>query len=162
MATSSNKRKLTQSNYRSTVSDIYRHIAAYFESADTPLVMEVKKLTRTREQEKKYHALINEIRQQVVEKIKQPPYQLPYSQLSPDVVKALLIHRFAAERDEPLTHPGHMVWDEVTQQHITVRPSSRQFTRPEASEFIEYLFAFGIDHGVEFSGDVFEWDEIDG
>lgn len=69
-------------------------------------------------------------------------------------VKAVLINQFAIEMEEsgtPLNHGGETAWDWVHQQPVYIRPSSTDFTKAEASAFIEWLYATGSEIGVIWS-----------
>ena len=52
---------------------------------------------------------------------------------------------------EPLTHPGKTVISLDGQRKVTVRPSTKKFRKKEASDFIEFLYATGIEYGARFT-----------
>lgn len=91
--------------------------------------------------ERKYHCLIKDI-----------------SQLSRkhslNVWKALMVKWFAEEMEEagtPLSSPGEKVLDPKSGEFFFIRPSTTAFRVGEASQFIEYLYAYGSRNGVQWS-----------
>ncbi len=109
-------------------------------------VVEIKPPAKRREQEEKYHAMIGDIARQ---------WRFMGRQWDRDSVKRLLIEAFAATMraaGTPLRHDGSVVPSIDGQRVVQLGIQSRQFTVREASEFIEFLFAFGAEHGVEWSG----------
>lgn len=97
---------------------------------------------KSRLQEEKYHAMIEDIRSQC------------FKGYSREGIKAALINQFALERErqgEPLKHPGEQVWDWVNQAPVYVRPSSKNFRKAEAADFIEFLYATGSEFDVKWS-----------
>lgn len=102
----------------------------------------VRRPSKSRIQEEKYHAMIGDIHRQC------------FRGYSAKGVKAVLVNQFALEMDEagtPLAHPGERVWDWKTQEPVYVRPSTSEFRQHEASEFIEFLYATGTELGVQWS-----------
>ena len=59
--------------------------------------------------------------------------------------------RVREEMGEPLTHPGKTVISLDGQRKVTVRPSTKKFRKKEASDFIEFLYATGIEYGARFT-----------
>ena len=119
-------------------------IIEYLATGDTEIV--VRRISKSREQEKLYHALIGEIAGQI------RTYGKQYGE---DVWKALLVDQFAKERElmgEPLRKPGTVVPAmDGTGRMVTVRPSTIDFSKEEGSAFIDYLYAQGIELGVKWS-----------
>ena len=92
-------------------------------------------------QQRKYHCLIDDI-----------------MSLSPSFEyeswKALLVKWFDHEMEElgtPLKTPGKMIWDPKFKEHFYMRPSTTDFRVGEASQFIEFLYAYGSRNGVQWS-----------
>ena len=118
----------------------------------------VTSLSKSREQEKKYHALIGEFAKQVAFDVTPPSSskvrRLPQKkQYPPAVWKTLLVDAFEQEKllmGEPLRKPGRMVMSLDGQRMVSMRPSTRDFTKAEAGEFIEFLYARGIEYGVQW------------
>ena len=101
---------------------------------------------KRREQEERYHAMIGDIARQ---------WKFLGSRVDADDAKRLLVDAFAKvmrDAGTPLHHIGRVVPSIDGQRVVQLGIQTRDFTVREASEFIEYLFAFGAEHGVEWSG----------
>ena len=135
--------RLTQANAKDGMSLLKNIIIESLHGGDTEVV--VRRPSKSRDQEAHYHALINEIAQQV--KIYTKHY-------SAEVWKALLVDQFRIEREqmgEPLRKAGQTVPAmDGSGRLITIRPSTREFSASEASAFIEFIFAQGIAMGVKW------------
>ncbi len=110
--------------------------------AGGPVRFTLGRPSKTRIQEEKYHAMINDVHRQC------------FRGNTAKGVKAVLVNQFALEKEEqgePLAHPGEKVWDWKAQEAVYVRPSTTEFRKDEAAQFIEFLFATGTDLGVEWS-----------
>lgn len=106
------------------------------------VLLTLGRVSKSRQQEEKYHAMIEEIRLQC------------FRGYSKDAMKAALINQFALEKErqgEPLRHPGEQAWDWVNQVRVYVRPSSKKFIKQEAADFIEFLYATGSEYDVQWS-----------
>lgn len=135
--------KLTQDNAKEGMTQLKHIIIEALHGGDTEVV--VQRPNKSRDQEMHYHALINEIAQQV--KV--------YTRYYPaEVWKALLVDQFRVERDqmgEPLRKAGQTVPAmDGSGRMITIRPSTREFSAGEASAFIEFLFAQGVELGMKW------------
>lgn len=98
---------------------------------------------RSGEQNKKFHALIGDIARTV--KIDQ--------RYSMDAWKALLVDAFEQEllsQGESLPKPSKMEVSFDGQRAVSVRPSTTSFNKKIAAKFIEFLYAFGVEHGAVF------------
>ncbi|WP_299202533.1 recombination protein NinB [uncultured Amphritea sp.] len=127
------------------------------------IAIEIKRWSRSREQEKKFHAMIQDISRQVSFDYDVDPDEGNVIRMfgtrrrksySLDVWKALLVEQFAREKEamgEPLRHQGQTIISLDGRREITVRPSTTQFLVNEASEFIEYLYMKGTEFGVHWS-----------
>ena len=107
-----------------------------------PALMVLGRESKSREQERKYHVMMEEIRCQC------------FRGYSFDAFKAALVNQFALEMERqgtPLRHPGEQAWDWVNQVRVYVRPSTKKFLKGEASEFIEFLHATGSEYGIQWS-----------
>lgn len=105
----------------------------------------VQRVSKTREQEKKYHSMIGDIAKQV---------DLYGRKHKTEDWKALLVREFEIEMQQagtPLSHPGRTIVSRDGTELITVRPSTKDFRKSEAAQFIEYLYSEGIDMGVRFT-----------
>jgi len=109
------------------------------------LEIRIVRESKSREQEEKYHAMIGDIAKTV--KVYGKFYK-------PDIWKAQLVDEFRQQKEdmgEPLTHPGQTVVSLDGERKITVRPSTKKFLKKESSDFIEFLYATGIDYGAKFT-----------
>ena len=107
-----------------------------------PVQITLSRVSKSRNQEAKYHAMIKDIHQQC------------FRGYSFDGVKAVLVNQFAHEMEQagtPLAHPGETVWDWKLQQRVTVRPSTKKFRKAEAADFIEFLHSVGAEYDVQWS-----------
>lgn len=110
-----------------------------------PVLISMGRQNKTRLQEKCYHALIGDFAKQVV---------LPSGRYTAEAWKALLVHEFEkemVEMGEPLSHGGYWVPSLKGMEMIRVRPSTTQFKKKEASDFIEWLRVIGEQYGVYFT-----------
>jgi len=116
----------------------------------------VKPQTKSRDVEKKYHAMIADIAKQVTFYGK--------TKYSAEVWKALLVEQFAQDRadmGEPLCHQARKITSMDGHRVITVRPSTTQFSKKEASDFVEFLYAHGADTGVTWSDpEIASWESL--
>ncbi len=106
-----------------------------------PVEITLGRESKKRSQEAKYHVLINDIN------------ALRPAQ-SFEAWKCLLVKWFDEEMKEagtPLGKPGERILDARNQEFVYLRPSTTDFRVGEAAQFIEYLNAFGAEHGVQWS-----------
>jgi len=99
---------------------------------------------KKRAQEEKYHAMIDDIAKHV-EHIGR--------KWDADDMKRILIDEFADEMrmaGTPLHHDGRVIPSFDGRRIVQLGIQSRDFYVKEAAQFIEYLFAFGAQHGVNF------------
>ena len=102
---------------------------------------------KKRIQEEKYHAMIGEIAKHV-EHIGR--------KWDEDDMKRILIDEFADEMrmaGTPLHHDGRVIPSFDGRRIVQLGIQSRDFYVKEAAQFIEYLYAFGAQHGVVFGGE---------
>jgi len=110
-----------------------------------PVLVTLSRPTKSRLQECKFHAMIGDIAKTV--KVDGKAY-------SSEVWKALLVDGFEQEllsQGECLAHPSKTVVTLDGMRAVTIRPSTTRFRKNEASQFIEYLYAFGTMSGAVFS-----------
>ena len=110
------------------------------------LVLSITPQSKTRDQEKKYHAMVGDIAQQA--------QHLGASWEAEDW-KRLLIDKFARETGR--TH-GRVIPNLDSNGVVEVGVLSRKFSRKDGSEFIEWLHAWGAENGCEFTE---EWVDPD-
>lgn len=99
----------------------------------------IKPEKKSREQEEKYHAMIGDIAKQA---------QHIGSKWSLDDFKRLLIDQWASETDRKL---GQLVQSLDGERIVQLGMQSRRFSKEDASEFIEWLEAWGATNGIVFS-----------
>lgn len=105
---------------------------------------------KKREQEEKYHAMIGDI-------AKQATYA--GRKWVADDMKRLMVDEFADEmrqQGKALHHDSRLVPSEDGRRVIQLGIQTSQFYVSEASNFIEFLAAWGTDRGVEFQDCVVE------
>lgn len=108
---------------------------------------------KTEEQQAKYHAMLRDIKQSGKFKF------LGHGNWSEEEIKRLLIDAFAAamaEMGTPLENdPAHnkekIVPSLDGKRMVSLTVKSSEFNRREASEFIEFLYAYGSDLGVKWT-----------
>jgi hypothetical protein len=110
----------------------------------------VSRASKTRAQESRYHAMIGDIFKQVEFK---DEHDNPIKS-DRAWIKAVLIDDFGQEMllaGTPLAKPGRSVMSLDKMRILQIRPSSSDFRVKEASQFIEYLFAFGAQENVRWT-----------
>jgi len=104
-----------------------------------PLVMEIKAANKSREQEEKYHAMISEIATQA---------QHMGSKWDAESWKRLLVDQFI--KDMNGLGASKIIPSLDGEGIIQLGFQTRKFTKEQASEFVEWLHAWGAEHGVTF------------
>ena len=105
-------------------------------NAGKPLVMEIKAADKSRDQEQKYHAMISEIATQA---------EHMGSKWNAESWKRLLVDQFC--KDIGLKTGGvipNLSGDGIVQLGY----QTRKFTKEQASEFVEWLYAWSAENGV--------------
>lgn len=100
---------------------------------------------KSRDQEEKYHAMIADIARQV---------ELNGQRWGVEDAKRLLVDAFArvmAANGTPLKQSSRIVPSLDGSGFVQLGVQTRRFRVSEASEFIEYLYAFGTEHNVRWS-----------
>lgn len=101
--------------------------------------------SRSRQQEKLYHKLIGIIADQV--KVMTKKYDVA-------IWKALLVDQFAQDKEaagEPLRKPGAVFPAmDGSGRLVSIRPSTTGFSVAESSEFIDFIYAQGVELGVRW------------
>ena len=105
-------------------------------NAGKPLVMEIKAADKSRDQEQKYHAMISEIATQA---------QHMGSKWDAESWKRLLVDQFCKDigLKTGVVMPN-LSGDGIVQLGF----QTRKFTKEQASEFVEWLYAWSAEHGV--------------
>lgn len=107
--------------------------------------VKVEPRAKKREQEERYHAMVNDIAQQ---------WYFNGQRWDREDMKRLLIDLFAETMrlaGTPLHHDGRVVPSIDGKRIVQLGIQSRKFYVKEASEFIEFLFALGAEKGIEWS-----------
>ena len=127
---------LTAQNYQSQFESVIPAIADELQRSN--LVMTITRPNKSRDQERKYHAMLGEISNGV---------QVLGKRYSPEIWKVLLVDEFEQERramGEPLGHSAATVPSLDGRRLVTVRPSTRQLSATEASSFTLFRYATAL------------------
>lgn len=120
---------------------ICRHILA----APDGHVVRISEPVKKREQEEKYHAMIGDIAKQCM---------FMGQRWDSEDWKRFLVDAFAKvmrDAGTPLHHDGRVVPSLDGQRVVQLGIQTRRFYVKEASEFIEYLYAYGADNNVQWT-----------
>jgi len=115
------------------------------ESAPEGYMVQISEPTKKREQEERYHAMIGDIAKQA-EHIGRKWHQ--------DDMKRLLVDEFAEEMrlaGTPLHHDSRVAPSFDGKRIVQMGIQTRDFYVREASQFIEFLYAWGADREVRWS-----------
>ena len=102
------------------------------------LTLEIKDATKSRHQEEKYHAMIGEIAKQA---------QHLGAKWDAESWKRLLVDQFC--KDNGLK-TGAVIPNLSGDGIVQLGLQTRNFTKEQASEFVEWLHAWGAEHGVTY------------
>jgi len=105
-------------------------------NAGKPLVMEIKAADKSRDQEQKYHAMISEIATQA---------QHMGSKWDAESWKRLLVDQFCKESG---LKTGVVMPNLSGDGIVQLGFQTRKFTKEQASEFVEWLYAWSAENGV--------------
>ena len=100
------------------------------------LVMEIKLSSKTREQEEKYHAMINDIAKQA---------QHLGAKWSSEDWKRLLVDQFLREE---ANIQGKIIPNLDGTGIVQLGFQTRNFTKEQASEFVEWLYSWSGNNGI--------------
>jgi len=103
------------------------------------LTLEIKQQSKTREQEKKYHAILNEIAQQA---------QHMGTKWDAEDWKRLLVDAYCVEKG---VSSGRIVPSLDMTGIVQLGQQTRKFTKEQASEFVEFLLAWCANNGIELN-----------
>ena len=107
-------------------------------SAGKQLTLEIRTASKSRVQEEKYHAMIGEIAKQA---------QHLGSKWDAESWKRLLVDQFC--RDNGIK-TGAVIPNLSGDGIVQLGHQTRKFTKEQASEFVEWLHAWGAEHGVVY------------
>ena len=102
------------------------------------LTLEIKDATKSRHQEEKYHAMIGEVAKQA---------QHLGAKWDAEGWKRLLVDQFC--KDNGLK-TGAVIPNLAGDGIVQLGMQTRNFTKEQASEFVEWLHAWGAEHGVTY------------
>jgi hypothetical protein len=106
--------------------------------AGRPLVMDIQQAPKSREQEEKYHAMIGEIAKQA---------EHLGAKWDAESWKRLLVDQFMRD----LKMDGNRILPNLDGTGIVQLGSqTRRFSKEQASEFVEWLLAWGAEHGITY------------
>ncbi len=132
--------------------DIARSRAAKaVEAAPAGHMVVISEPTKRRIQEEKYHAQIGDIAAQTTYAGKK---------WGTEDMKRILVDEFAEEMrlaGTPLHHDGRLIPSENGRRVIQLGIQTREFYVKEASQFIEFLYAYGGERDVMWSEPVAEY-----
>jgi hypothetical protein len=119
-------------------------------SAPDGWMVQISEPAKKREQEEKYHAMVGDIAKQC---------DFNGKKLDAESWKRLLVEAFvfilreeARGQNKPDPFPnGRLLPSLDSMRIVQVEVLTRNFKVSQASQFIEYLFAFGADRGVRWS-----------
>ena len=103
------------------------------------LTLEIKQANKSREQEEKYHAMIGEIAKQA---------QHLGAKWDAESWKRLLVDQFCRDND---IKTGVVIPNLSGDGIVQLGFQTRKFTKEQASEFVEWLNAWGAEHGITYS-----------
>tara|TARA_R110000868_G_scaffold112620_1_gene303167 strand:+ start:906 stop:1310 length:405 start_codon:yes stop_codon:yes gene_type:complete len=102
------------------------------------LTLEIKDATKSRDQEEKYHAMIGEIAKQM---------QHMGAKWDAESWKRLLVDQFCRNND---IKTGAVIPNLAGDGIVQLGMQTRNFTKQQASDFVEWVYAWGGEHGVTF------------
>jgi hypothetical protein len=108
-------------------------------SAGKQLTLEIKTANRSCQQNAKYHAMIDEIAQQA---------QHLGSKWDAESWKRLLVDQFLKDNGQKT---GKVIPNLAGDGIVQLGMQTRDFTKEQASEFVEWLFAWGAEHGITYT-----------
>ena len=100
------------------------------------LTMEIKLVSKTREQEEKYHAMIGDIAKQA---------QHMGAKWSAEDWKRLLVDQYM--RDIGM-YSGKVIPNLDSSGIVQLGTQTRNFTKEQASEFVEWLYSWAANNGI--------------
>ena len=103
------------------------------------LTLEIKESGKTRDQEEKYHAMIGEIAKQA---------EHFGSKWDAESWKRLLVDQFCKDIG---IKTGVVIPNLSGDGIVQLGMQTRKFTKEQASEFVEWLNAWGAEHGITYT-----------
>ena len=110
-------------------------------SAGRKLTLEIKDAKRSNEQNEKFHAIIGDIAKQA---------QHLGAKWDAEDWKRLLVQEFCKEKG---LSAGRVIPNLSGDGICQLGQQTRNFSKEQASEFVEFLMAWASEHGVELKGE---------
>ena len=129
--------ELTKENATAVMASVWPKVKDAL-AAGKQLTLEIKAANKSREQEKLYHALIEEIANQA---------QHLGAKWDAEDWKRLLLNEFAKQANLP---QSRIVPSLDGSGIVQLGLQSRKLTKEQANEFVEFLYAWGAENGVTF------------
>lgn len=117
------------------------------QQAPEGFVVRISPPGKSRDQEERYHAMLGDIAKQ---------WTFMGQKWHQDDVKRLLVDAFAEamrQAGTPLHHDGRIVPSIDGQRVVQLGIQTSRFYKREATEFIEFLFAWGAEEGIVWSNE---------
>lgn len=111
-------------------------------------LVEIRPATKSRDQEAKYHAMFADVARQV---------EFMGSKRDAETWKRLLVDAFARVKtadNDPVQGVGAIVPNLDGTGFVQLGVQTRRFSKRHASEFIEFLLAWGVDNDVAWTDPV--------
>ena len=131
------KFELTKDNATTLMGSVWPKVKEALQ-AGKQLTLEIKQVNKSREQEEKYHAMIGEIAKQA---------QHLGAKWDAESWKRLLVDQFCRDSD---IKTGVVIPNLSGDGIVQLGFQTRKFTKEQASEFVEWLHAWGAEHGVTY------------
>ena len=131
------KLELTKDNATAVMNSVWPKVKEALASGKH-LTLEIKAANKSRDQEEKYHAMIGEIAKQA---------QHLGSKWDAESWKRLLVWQFCNDTG---MDAGKIIPSLDGSGIVQLGQQTRKFTKEQASEFVEWLHAWGAEHGVVY------------
>jgi hypothetical protein len=132
------KFELTKENATVVMNSVWPKVKEALASGKQ-LTLEIKAANKSREQEEKYHAMIGEIAKLASHL---------GAKWDAESWKRLLVDQFC--RDSGIK-TGAVIPNLSGDGIVQLGHQTRKFTKEQASEFVEWLFAWGAEHGITYT-----------
>ena len=131
------KLELTKDNATALMAGLWPKVKEALASGKQ-LTLEIKDASKSRDQEKLYHELIGQIAKQA---------QHMGAKWDAESWKRLLVDSYCREKG---LKTGAVIPNLSGDGIVQLGMQTRKFTKEQASEFVEWLHAWGAEHGVTF------------
>lgn len=131
------KLELTKDNATAVMNSVWPKVKEALASGKH-LTLEIKAANKSRDQEEKYHAMIGEIAKQA---------QHLGAKWDAESWKRLLVWQFCNDTGMDV---GKIIPSLDGTGIVQLGQQTRKFTKEQASEFVEWLNAWGAEHGVVY------------